>query len=194
MRIFLAGASGVIGSRLLPLLIADGHEVAGMTRTPEKAQAIAELGAEPVLCNVYDVGRLTELVIAFDPDAVIHQLTDLPDNAREIAEHAEGHARIRDEGTRNLIAAAWAAGAHSFLAQSIAWELSPDRQPRQLAFEQQVLDAGGVVIRYGQFYGPGTYYTSDPPDPPRIAVDEAARRTVQLLDAPSGIVELVETQ
>jgi nucleoside-diphosphate-sugar epimerase len=192
MRVFVAGASGVIGIRLVPLLIEDGHEVAGMTRTPERAADLAELGAIPVVCDVYDVNAMTEAMMSFAPEAVIHQLTDLPDDAREIAAHAERHARIRDEGTRNLLSAARATGAHSFLAQSIAWELEGERQSHHLAFEQQVLDAGGVVIRYGQFYGPGTYYESELPDPPRISVDDAAQRTVPLLDAPSGIVELVD--
>lgn len=192
MRVFVAGASGVIGVRLVPLLIDAGHVVAGMTRTPERAGMLSGLGAEPVVCDVYDLDALTSSLTAFAPDAVIHQLTDLPDDARQIAAHAEGHARIRDEGTRNLLAAARAAGAHSFLVQSIAWELEGERQPRHLAFEQQVLDAGGVVIRYGQFYGPGTYYEHEPPDPPRISLDAAAQRTVALLDAPTGVVELVD--
>jgi nucleoside-diphosphate-sugar epimerase len=192
MRVFVAGASGVIGVRLVPLLVAEGHEVAGMTRTPEKAEMLAGLGATPVVCDVYDAMGLTAAMMDFAAQVVIHQLTDLPDDAREIADHAERHARIRDEGTRKLLAAARATGAHSFLAQSIAWELEGDRQPRHLAFEQQVLDAGGVVIRYGQLYGPGTYFESELPDPPRIGVDDAARRTVPLLDEPSGIVELVD--
>ena len=192
MRVFVAGASGVIGIRLVPLLIEEGHDVAGMTRTPERAADLAELGAIPVVCDVYDVSAMTEAMMNFAPEAVISQLTDLPDHAREIADHAERHARIRDEGTRNLLSAARATGAHSFLAQSIAWELEGERQTGHLAFEQQVLDAGGVVIRYGQFYGPGTYYESELPDPPRISVDDAARRTVPLLGEPSGIVELVD--
>jgi nucleoside-diphosphate-sugar epimerase len=192
MRVFVAGASGVIGIRLVPLLIDEGHVVAGMTRTPERAADLAELGAMPVVCDVYDVNAMTAAMMSFGPQAVIQQLTDLPDDAREIADHAERHARIRDEGTRNLLSAARATGAHSFLAQSIAWELAGERQSGHRAFEQQVLDAGGVVIRYGQFYGPGTYFESELPDPPRISVDDAARRTVPLLDAPSGIVELVD--
>ncbi|MGI8712051.1 MAG: NAD-dependent epimerase/dehydratase family protein [Solirubrobacteraceae bacterium] len=192
MRVFVAGASGVIGVALVPLLTEAGHVVAGMTRTPQRAVTLVELGAEPVVCDVYDAGTLTAAVIAFAPDAVIHQLTDLPDDAREIAAHAQRHVRIRDEGTRKLLAAARASGAHSFLAQSIAWELEGERQSQHEAFEQQVLDAGGVVIRYGQLYGPGTYYEDELPDPPRISVQDAARRTVPLLMAPAGVVELVD--
>ena len=192
MRIFVAGASGVIGIRLLPLLVAGGHEVAGMTRSPEKLAALEALGAEPVLCNVYDTGRLRAVVLGFAPAAVMHQLTDLPDGAVKIPELAGRNDRMRREGTRNLLDAAAAAHAERFLAQSIAWEPPGERGVTRREHEQAVLDAGGVVIRYGQLYGPGTYYEPEKPDPPRIHVDEAARRTVAVLEAPPGIVELVE--
>jgi hypothetical protein len=79
-----------------------------------------------------------------------------------------------------------------FLAQSIAWTLPGKRGENTEAFERLVLDAAGVVIRYGQLYGPGTYYPQTPPPPPRVHVDEAARATVPLLDAEPGIVEVVE--
>ena len=78
-----------------------------------------------------------------------------------------------------------------FFAQSIAWELPGERGVANREYERAVLDAGGVVIRYGQLYGPDTYYETAKPDPPRIHVDEAARRTVPFLEAPSGIVEIV---
>ena len=81
MRIFLAGASGVLGVRLVPLLVANGHVVAGMTRSPEKVERLRALGAEPVVCDVYDVAALREAVTAFRPELVMHQLTDLPDEA-----------------------------------------------------------------------------------------------------------------
>jgi len=79
MRIFLAGATGVIGVRLVPLLVADGHVVAGMTRSQEKADGLVAIGAEPVVCDVYDAEALREAVVAFGAETVIHQLTDLPD-------------------------------------------------------------------------------------------------------------------
>ena len=192
MRIFLAGASGVIGIRLLPLLAGAGHVVAGMTRSPSKLAELETLGAEPVLCDVYDAEALTAAVVRFAPDAVMHQLTDLPDDAAQIPELSARNDRIRSEGTRNLLAAAKTAGARRFYAQSIAWELPGERGVAGHAFERTVLDIGGVVIRYGQLYGPGTYFETRVPDPPRIHVDEAARRTVPVLDAASGIVELVE--
>jgi nucleoside-diphosphate-sugar epimerase len=193
VRVFLAGASGVIGRRLVPLLVADGHEVAGMTRSPGNAGPLRELGAEPVVVDVYDAEALRDAVVAFDADLVMHQLTDLPDEASRIPEMAAPNSRIRLEGTRNLLAAAEAAGASRFLAQSIAWELPPGRGAAIAEFESMVLDAEGVVLRYGQFHGPGTYHEDEPPAHPRLHVDEAARRTVELLDAPSGVVTVAES-
>ncbi|HZO96161.1 MAG TPA: NAD(P)H-binding protein [Gaiellaceae bacterium] len=192
MRIFVAGASGVLGLRLVPLLVAAGHDVAGMTRTPGKADRLRELGAEPVVCDVYDASALRDAVVAFGPEAVVHELTDLPDEEARIPEQAGANARMRREGTRNLVAAARAAGARRLLAQSIAWE--PDREGAEAKadLERQVLEAGGVVLRYGRLYGPGTYYEDTLPEPPRVHADEAARRTVAALAAPSGVLELVE--
>jgi nucleoside-diphosphate-sugar epimerase len=106
MRIFVAGASGMIGTRLVPLLVKAGHEVAGMTRSSAKEQALRALGATPVVCDVYDVPALQAAVAAYAPDAVVHQLTDLPDAVAQIAERAEANNRIRREGTANLVAAA----------------------------------------------------------------------------------------
>lgn len=194
MRIFLAGASGVIGARLIPLLTENGHTVAGMTRSPGKVATLTQLGAEPVVCDVFDSTALTEAVTTFKPDLVMHQLTDLPDQLEQIPEYAARNNRIRTEGTRNLLAAAQHAGATRFLAQSIAWT-PPSGGEAVAEHERMVLDAGGVVIRYGTFYGPGTYSGSGKtPPPPRIHLDEAARRTVALLDAPSGVVVITEDE
>ncbi len=195
MRIFLAGASGVLGTRLTPLLIATGCEVAGMTRSPQKAEALAGLGAEPVVCDVYDAAALEQAVRAYAPDLVMHQLTDLPDNSEDLAAGRAANARIRREGTANLLAAAQAAGVKRFLAQSVAWEMSGEGQSAKEFLESSVLEAGGVVLRYGQFYGPDTYYP-DPaayPDPPRIHIDEAAARTVIALDLAPGVYALTDT-
>ena len=192
MRIFLAGASGVIGVRLVPLLVANGHAVAGMTRSHEKSDVLRALGAEPVVCDACDPDGLCAAVVAFGPELVMHQLTDLPDDLSLVAAGAEANARIRREGTANLLAAARAAGAHRFLAQSVAWELAGDSGAAKAYLEQSVVDAGGVVLRYGRFYGPGTYYEADPPEPPRIHVDRAASRTIELLEARPGIHDVVE--
>ena len=191
MRVFLAGATGVIGIRLLPLLAGCGHQVAGMTRSYDKTTQIAALGAQPVVCDVFDTAALLDAVSAFAPDLVMHQLTDLPDNVDQIPDYAKRNNRIRTEGTRNLLAAADAAGARRTLAQSIAWA-PPGSGEAVAEHERQVLDASGVVVRYGQLYGPGTYYPDDLPPQPRIHVDDAARRTMAILGAPSGIVVLTD--
>ena len=191
MRVFLAGATGVIGIRLLPLLITAGHTVAAMTRSSDKAGRLRELGSQPVVCDVFDAAALTGAVTAFAPDAVLHQLTDLPDRLEELPRYAARNDRIRTEGTRNLVAAARAAGVRHLLAQSIAWRPA-DRSRVVDEHERLVLDAGGVVVRYGQLYGPGTFYPDRIPPPPRIHVDAAARATPPLIGAPTGVVVLTE--
>lgn len=192
MRIFVAGATGVIGVRLVPLLIEAGHTVAGMTRTPGKADAVERLGATAVVCDVYDGETLTREVRAFAPEMVVHQLTDLPDNVAQLAAGGAANARMRRDGTRNLLVAAAAADARRFLAQSIAWEPSGEGVVAKADLERSVLEYGGVVVRYGQFYGPGTYYEDEPPDDPRIQIDEAARRTLDALDHDHGVVTIAE--
>jgi D-arabinose 1-dehydrogenase-like Zn-dependent alcohol dehydrogenase len=193
MRIFIAGASGLIGVRLVPLLVAAGHLVAGMTRSPEKSGMLRELGAQPVVCDVYDAGALTAAVTEFAPDVVVHQLTDLPDAAADLARFSDRSNRMREEGTRNLVTAAGTAGARRIIAQSISWEHRTEAgRVVTAAHEHAVLHAGGVVIRYGQFWGPGTYYPAAPPDPPRIHVGEAARQTVPALETPPGLTIVID--
>jgi nucleoside-diphosphate-sugar epimerase len=188
MRIFLAGATGVIGSRLLPFMLAEGHIVAAMTRTPTKIDELRTAGATPVLCNVFDQASLTAAVKAFRPDVVVHQLTDLPNKVEQLADFLPANARIRGEGTRNLLAAARAASAPGFLAQSIAWGTGPVIE----AHENGVTSAGGTVLRYGMFYGPGTWYEGEPPAPPRIHIDEAVRRTMPFVAGPPGVFTITE--
>jgi nucleoside-diphosphate-sugar epimerase len=192
VRIFVAGGTGVIGAALVPLLVADGHAVAGMTRSADKAGGLVDVGAQPVVCDVFNSPALTAAVTEFGPDIVFHQLTDLPDDAADIARFAERNSRIRDEGTRNLLAAA-ATAASRVIAQSISWEL-PDSRGRAATAEHEraVLQAGGVVIRYGQLWGPATYYPTAPPDPPRIHVAEAARQTLPVLLAPPGVTVVID--
>ena len=188
MRIFLAGATGVIGTRLIPLLVEDGHVVAGMTRSAERASLVRDLGAEPVVCDVYDLAALTAAMTGFRPDVVLHQLTDLPDDASDIPRAAGRNRRMREEGTANLLAAAHAAGTARVIAQSISWEQpTEEAQAATGAFERTVLRDGGVIIRYGQFWGPGTYYPDSPPPRPRIHLDDAARQTMTALGAPPGL-------
>jgi hypothetical protein len=194
VRVFLAGASGVIGIQLLPLLVEQGHTVAAMTRSPEKAGDLQRLGGEPVVCDVFDAERLTEAVARFEPEAVMHQVTDLPDRLEELGASAASNDRMRSEGTRNLVEAAQAAGAARFVAQSLAWRPAGPRGEVLDLHERLVLDIGGVVVRYGRLYGPGTYYDDEPPPPPRIALDDAVRATPPLLEAPPGIVTIVESE
>jgi nucleoside-diphosphate-sugar epimerase len=189
LRIFVAGASGVIGVRLVPLLVAAGHDVAGMTRSPEKIDLLRGLGATPVLCDVFDRDALIEAVVAFAPETIVNELTDLPD---ELASSNLANQRMRRVGTRNLLEAAEAVGVPRFLAQSVAWQLPRDAGHAVEELERAVLDAHGVVLRYGRLYGPGTYYPTSRPDPPRVHIDEAARRTFLALDAPSGVIEIAE--
>jgi uncharacterized protein YbjT (DUF2867 family) len=194
MRIFLAGATGLIGSRLLPLMLADGHVVAGMTRTAGKVDELRAAGAEPVLCDLFDAESLGAAMRAFRPDLVVHQVTDLPDQRDRLVEFRPRNDRVRSEGTRNLLAAAQAANASGFLAQSIAWRTDSGTGAVVDAHEHAVIAAGGTVLRYGQFYGPGTFYGNDPPPAPRIHVDAAARRTMPFLAGPPGIFTITDDE
>jgi uncharacterized protein YbjT (DUF2867 family) len=192
-KIFLAGASGVIGLRLIPLLVEAGHTVAGMTRSATKADQITALGAQPVVVDVFERDALLAAVAAFAPDIILNELTDLPDDVNQIAKHGSRNARIRTEGNQNIIDAARAAGNPRIFAQTVAWQLpdGPDAAAvKQL--ETSVLAEGGVVLSYGQFYGPGTYNPVDVPSEPRVHIDRAAERTVELLGAPSGVVTITD--
>jgi len=194
MRIFVAGATGVLGSRITPLLIDGGHAVAGMTRSQSNAPRLRSLGAQPVVCDAFDGGAVTEAVQAFAPDLILHELTDLPDDAAELPGSRDANARIRVEGTRHLVAAAKASGCRRLVAQSIAWPLPPGPGADAVAeLERTTLGFGGVALRYGQLYGPGTFYPDQVPDEPRIHVDEAARRTVAALDESSGVITIAES-
>jgi nucleoside-diphosphate-sugar epimerase len=205
-RIFLAGASGAIGRRLTPLLHSAGHYVYGSTRSKANVDALRSLGADPIVVDVFDASALSRVVVSARPDVVIHQLTDLPKdlNPREMGAAIVRTARIRSEGTRNLVRAALAARARRVVAQSIAWAYAPGAEPHT---ETDPLDAGaegesginlqgvialedltlksqpleGVVLRYGQLYGPGT--ASDrPSNSAPIHVDAAAYAALLAID------------
>ncbi len=205
-RIFLAGAAGAVGLPLSRLLVADGWHVTGTTRSAERADQLRTLGVEPVIVDVYDADRLRDVVIAARPDVVIHQLTDLPYGleASKMEAHGPLNRRIREEGTRNLIAAAVAAGARRLVAQSICFIYAPTdvRAPFReeaplnvnaegrpgasaraaVALEEQILGAPltGIALRYGRFYGPGTGVDERPTGAPLHvhAAADAARRAV----------------
>jgi nucleoside-diphosphate-sugar epimerase len=192
MRIFLAGASGVIGQRLIPRLVQAGHVVGGLTRSPTKTELLSHLGAEPILCDVFDRAALIQVVRDFKPDVMLNELTDLPDDAGQISEFEALNARIRTEGNQHLIEAARQSGASKILAQSLAWQLPDGPGARAVAeLERSVLAENGVVLRYGQFYGPGTYH-EQPPKEPKVHVDRAAERTVQALNEPTGVIVIID--
>ena len=154
---------------------------------------LSRLGAEPILCDVFDREALIQAVRDFKPDIVLNQLTDLPDDAEQIPKLAGRNARIRTEGNRNLIEAAQQSGSPKILAQSLAWQLPDGPDARAVAeLERSVLAEGGVVLRYGQFYGPGTYHEQRPPTEPRVHIDRAAERTVEALGKPTGVIVITD--
>jgi hypothetical protein len=159
----------------------------------QQTELLSHLGAEPVLCDVFDREALIRAVGDFKPDVVLNELTDLPDDAAQIGKLADLNARIRTEGTRNLIEAARRSGSPKILAQSVAWQLPEGPDAQAVAeLERSILADGGVVLRYGQFYGPGTYNEQQPPKEPRVHIDRAADRTVEALGEPTGIVVITD--
>jgi 2-alkyl-3-oxoalkanoate reductase len=176
MKVFVAGASGVIGRPTVRQLVAAGHEVTGMTRREERTAQIRAAGAAAVVCDAFDAAGLREAVAAAAPEVVVHLLTALPERYDRKSDWLEPTDRIRREGTRNLIEAAVAAGARRMVAESIAFayrqegewvkgedEAIEDRVGPGVAvadLERQVREADleGLVLRYGWLYGPGTYF------------------------------------
>jgi nucleoside-diphosphate-sugar epimerase len=213
MRIFLAGATGVIGRRLLPLLLAEGHAVTATTRTPGKAELLRAAGAEPVVLDALDGAAVKAAVGAARPELVIHQLTALPKrmDPRKIERDFALNDRLRSEGTRLLVAAAQEVRAR-VIAQSIAFMYAPgppgtlhgERDPligeqaskefRRTAgavedLEATVLAAAGVVLRYGYFYGPGSGIASD-----GSVVREVERRRLPIVGRGAGVWSFVHVE
>jgi nucleoside-diphosphate-sugar epimerase len=203
--VLVAGATGVIGARVVRRLVAAGHTVAGITRTHENAAVLEAADVHAYVCDVFDRAALRDAVVAFAPDIVVHELTDLPDDVEDLPVKRNDNARIRVEGTRNLVDAALEAGATRVIAQSVAWTMPPGAGADAVAtLERTVLELNdhgqngqvidGLVLRYGQLYGPDTFYPDDLPAHPRVHVDEAARRTVALLDGVTGVETIVEAE
>jgi nucleoside-diphosphate-sugar epimerase len=163
-----------------------------MTRHRRSAPGLADLGATAVVCDIFETDALRQVLAAASPDVVINQVTDLPDTRAAVALKVRGLNRARRQGTDNLVAAAQAAGAAHFVAQSTAFPLPAIAQRAVDYLEDAVLGVDGVVLRYGLFYGPGTWYADAPDGDAVVHIDEAARRTVDLLTAPSGIVDVVD--
>jgi nucleoside-diphosphate-sugar epimerase len=180
VRVFIAGATGVIGRRLIPQLQSAGHELSAMTRSPERAVELRTHGVDAAVADALDAGAVERAVGDARPAAVVHQLTSLPAriDPRKIERDFALNDRLRSEGTRILVAASEKAGASRIVAQSIAFAYAPgppgtvhveddplyvDSPPpfRRSALaladlERAILGAGGIVLRYGYFYGPGS--------------------------------------
>jgi nucleoside-diphosphate-sugar epimerase len=198
MRVFVAGASGAIGRPLVPLLVAAGHEVTGTTRSEERAGAIRAAGARAAVVDALDSEALHAAVVEARPEVVVHQLTALPEryNPRDKSIY-DATNRLRGAVTGTLLEAARAAGARRFLCQSIAFAYAPGSRPEVkgedaplvlgapapfrkgvrtlVEMERAVVGTEhleGLVLRYGWFYGPGTYYGEDG----SIAMDVRKRR------------------
>lgn len=217
MRILLAGGAGVIGRLLTPALVAAGHEVWATSRSAAKASVIEAAGGHPLVMDVYDVSAVEAAFSASRPDAVMHQLTDLAEY--DLA----GNARVRVEGTRTLVDAAKRHGVKRMVAQSISWvvadgetpatEDEPFRKPLPAGvpeLESAVLELPrGVVLRFGQFYGPGTWRSSQAASSADalamalspmsevgsfVHVADAAQASVLALDWPHGVVNVVDDE
>ncbi|HET9985876.1 MAG TPA: NAD(P)-dependent oxidoreductase [Longimicrobiales bacterium] len=190
MRVFVAGATGALGRRLVPMLVAGGHEVTGMTRTPSRSALLRELGARPVVADALDPEAVGRAVAESEPEVIVHQLTAIPANLnmRHFDRDFALTNRLRTEGTDNLLSAGRAVGVRRFVAQSYAaW--SSARTGSRLRTEEDPLDPDppkpfrgtveairyleaavlgatwteGIVLRYGGFYGPGTSMSLRPP-------------------------------
>ena len=208
-RAFVAGSSGAIGLVLCQLLVDDGWHVVGMTRAPEMAKRLQQLGVHPAVVDVFDREALISAVCAAKPHVVVHQLTDLPKTftPETMAAARERNARIREVGTDNLVTAAVASGAKHIVAQSIAFAyasgqtalseealLDVSEFPSVVKLERLVVESGleGIVLRYGRLYGPNTW-TLDPPAQSPVHVDaaaDAARQAMAL--GQTGVYNIVE--
>jgi nucleoside-diphosphate-sugar epimerase len=211
LKVFVAGASGAIGRPLVSQLVAAGHDVTGMTRRPEQAEAITAAGARGVVCDVFDREALNDAVSAARPDVVVHQLTALPhefDMSKPDVYDATN--RLRTQGTQNLVAAARGAGARRIVVQSVSFLYSPTgswvkteeddtiwKAPGHfggsmdavLAAEAMVTGTDvleGLVLRYGLFYGPGTHYARE-----GYWGDEARRRRLPVIGSGEGMASFI---
>jgi nucleoside-diphosphate-sugar epimerase len=216
MRIFLAGATGVVGRRLAVLLGDTKHEVVGTTRTPAKIPSLRALGIAPIVVDVFDAGALAQAIAASRSEVVVHQLTDLPSAPGTPGYPAAQAAnrRLRIQGTRNLMKAAKLAGVRRVVAQSVAFAYAPGagmhteddsldlaaEGVRQLtvqgivALEGEVLKTpgiNGVVLRYGYLYGQDTWYDA-PPKPPSVHIDAAAHAALRAIGKGAGVYNIAE--
>lgn len=202
MKILLVGATGVIGRLLLPLLVQAGHTVLGTTRRPERRDQIAQLGGTPVILNALDRAIMFYMFERMEPEVVIHQMTDLAE--RDFA----ANARLRVEGTRNLVDASRFVGVQQMIAQSISWVCVPGEGPAQeddpldldappprrgtvaavKALEDAVAEMPRwVVLRYGLLYGPGTWHARD-----GLVTEQVRRGELVATDGVSSFVHVAD--
>jgi len=178
MRVFLAGASGAIGRRLVPLLVSTGHQVTGTTTTPTKIDQLARLGADAAQLDLLDAAATRRAVADAKPDVIVHQATALANlgkSSRNLGKAFAATNQLRTVGTKNLLDAAWDVGVGRFVAQGFcafgfarAARLDSDAPAGLVAgrdamrsLDDAVLERGGVVLSYGGLYGPGTSLARD---------------------------------
>jgi 2-alkyl-3-oxoalkanoate reductase len=214
MKIFIAGASGAIGSQLVPQLVARGHQVVGTTRSPAKTDTLRALGAEPFIVDALDPDSVADVVAKAEPDVIVHQLTALsgPPSLRAVKRAFAATNRLRTEGTDHLLAAARAVGVRRFVAQSNAlWmertggpvvnetgQIEPnppaDAEPAVAALrhlEESVTGiswADGIALRYGAFYGPGTDLSAAPD---AVMANWIRKRRVPIVGGGGGVWSMV---
>ncbi len=211
MQVFVAGATGAIGQRLVPALLANGHEVVAMTRTPSKADGLRRLGAYPVVADGLDADAVTAAVRGAEPEVVVHQMTALTEvsNPRKFDAEFAVTNELRTRGTDLLLEAARAAGARRFVAQSFAgWPYArtggpiktedDPLDPNPPAAMRRTLDAirhveravlgaeglEGLVLRYGGFYGRGAAM-------PQMMVEMIRKRRMPVVGDGAGVWSFV---
>jgi 2-alkyl-3-oxoalkanoate reductase len=211
VRVFVAGATGVVGRPLVTKLVTAGHEVTGMTRSESKTEDVRRAGARAVVADVFDVHALGAAMEEARPEVIVHELTALPDRIdfRKADTYAATN-RVRTEGTRNLIDAARTAGARRVVCQSIAFAYRMDGEGLKTEDDPLLSEAGGafgsgvsalremeamvlgtdgldgLVLRYGFFYGPGTYYAAD-----GTSTDDVRRRRMPIVGKGSGVFSFI---
>src|SRR5262245_5301494 len=233
MRIFVAGASGAIGQPLVAELVRRGHEVTGMTRSEAGARNLAEMGAAVARVSAFDAAAVEQALRDARAEVVIDQLTSLPKDPSEMAAAAPGDRKLKIEGGGNLHRAAKACGVRRYIQQASGFFLEPGRgladesaglavnaSPRVAAnaqayaeLEARVLnmeEMEGVALRYGFFYGPGTWYHPDGASADQIRrqeipvigdgggvwswiqIEDAAVATADVVKAPPGVYNVVD--
>ena len=212
MKVFIAGASGILGKRVAKLLLERGDEVAGMTRS--RPEVVAETGATPVVVDAFDAPSVKAAVTDASPDVIVHALSRIPHAAFPLPSRLKENNLLRIKGTANLLEAANAAGVHRVIAESITFAFRGRREEKMrplsamrsfqpavdavVDMESQVLKVGGVALRFAFFYGPGTAVDEKFPQALRrrslpiigqgtgwwsfIHIDDAASATVAAID------------